>query len=190
MIPLELRDHFQCLYPMTDHLLEAMLNRMDPTSLLMHTKESCGVALIFVNPNNNHWRLIVVDGMQKQVTLFDPLGVPLPSTLNIAIRAFVGSEYVVTDMQSCLQAEGWNCGIWSVCLWPPGTSLQLWTISGMATLRPPLSSFNLVMSRMGTQCWTSTARVHSDSQNRLFAGELRKQYSALLVDARASGRLL
>ena len=33
---------------------------------------------------------------------------------------------------------------------------------------------------------TSSQRL----QNRLFAGELRKQYSALLVDARASGRLL
>ncbi len=188
MVPLELRDHFQCLYPMTDHLLEAMLNRMDPASLLMHATVSHGVALIFVNPNNNHWRLIVVDGMQRQVILFDPLGVPLPSSLSMAIRAFVGSEYVVTDMQSCLQAEGWNCGIWSVFM------ASKYITAAVDHLRNGDSSSALIFQPREEQDGYAVLDEHSTSsqrlQNRLFAGELRKQYSALLVDARTNGRLL
>ena len=188
MVPLELRDHFQCLYPMTDHLLEAMLNRMDPTSLLMHAKESRGVALIFVNPNNNHWRLIVVDGMQRQVVLFDPLGVPFPSSLSMAVRAFVGSEYVVMDMQSCVQAEGWNCGIWSVFM------ASKYVIATVDHLKNGEPSFPLHFQPRDNQEGYIILNDHSTSsqrlQNQLFAAELRKQYSALLVDARTSGRLL
>jgi hypothetical protein len=85
-IPVELRDVFQCLYPMTDQLLEQMLHWADPGSLLMHAKMGHGVTLVFLNPNNNHWRLVVLDGIQRQVVLFDPLGLPLPSSLRSTIH--------------------------------------------------------------------------------------------------------
>ena len=189
MVPLELRDHFQCLYPMTDHLLEAMLNRVEPTSLLMHAKEGRGVTLVFVNPNNNHWRLIVVDGMHRQVILFDPLGVPLPSSLSPSYSCVCRGRVRSDGYAVLCSGRGMELRHIGVSSWRPSTSLQRWIISGMANLRP-LSTFNLVMSTDGYAVLDEHSSSAQRLQNRLFAGELRKQYSTLLVDARASGRLL
>ena len=112
-IPLEHRDLFQSAYPLTDQLFEHMLYRADPGSLLMHAKVDRGITLVFVNPLSNHWRLVILDGLHQQVVLFDPLGVALPTLLYRAIREFVGPEYRMMDVQSCLQAEGvelWDMG--------------------------------------------------------------------------------
>ena len=64
-IPLEHRDLFQCVYPLTDQLFEHMLYRSDPGSLLMRAKVDRGITLVFVNPNSNHWRLVILDYISK-----------------------------------------------------------------------------------------------------------------------------
>ena len=113
-LPSEHRDHVQCMYPMNDQLFVQMLQRSEPGSLLSHATVGRGVTMVFINPSNNHWRLVVLDGRQRQVVLFDPLGSPLPMLIVQAVRAFVGASWRVLDLQHCLQAESWNCGIWAV----------------------------------------------------------------------------
>ena len=111
---MEHRDLFQCVYPMTDDLFIQMLQRSEAASLLMHAKSGAGVTMVFINPHNNHWRLVILDGLQQQIVAFDPLGTALPSSLLAALHEFMGSEYSVIDLQLCLQAENWNCGVWSL----------------------------------------------------------------------------
>ena len=142
-IPLEHRDLFQCVYPLTNQLFEHMLCRSDPGSLLMHVKVERGITLVFVNPNSNHWRLVILDGLHRQVTLVDPLCVSLPASLSRAVREFVGLDYRVTDMQSCIQAEGWNCGIWALHIASKYVSAVVERLSGSdhsASSVPPISS--------------------------------------------------
>ena len=114
-LPLERRDDFQCLYPMTDQLLMRTLAQAEPGSLLWHAKSGRGITVVLVNPDNNHWRLVVLDGLQRQVVLFDPLGRPLPESIVRAVGHFMGPTFRVTDMMLHVQAEGWNCGVW--CLY-------------------------------------------------------------------------
>jgi hypothetical protein len=52
-LPIETRDLFQCVYPMTDDLFEEMLYRSDLGSLLVQAKAGHGVTMVFFNPNNN-----------------------------------------------------------------------------------------------------------------------------------------
>jgi hypothetical protein len=69
MLPMEHRDLFQCVYPMTDDLFIQMLQRSESGSLLMHAKSGAGVTLVFINPHNNHWRLLILDGLQQHHSL-------------------------------------------------------------------------------------------------------------------------
>ena len=187
-VPVELRDVFQCIYPMTDQLLEQMLRRADAGSLLMHAKMGHGVTLVFVNPNNNHWRLVVLDGVQRQVTLFDPMGTPLPSSLRRSICEFLGAEFEVTDTQSCLQAEGWNCGIWTLHVASKYVTATVEHLTGLSSSSP--MRFHLCREQDDYAVLDELATTAERQQNQRFADELRRQYSDLLVDARASGRLL
>ena len=187
-IPVELRDVFQSVYPMTDQLLEQMLHRADPGSLLMHAKMGHGVTLVFINPNNNHWRLVVLDGIQQQVVLFDPLGLPLPSSLRTTIQDFVGPGYQVIDTQSCLQAEGWNCGIWTLYVASRYVAATVEHLTGSDPSSP--LRFRVRQEQDEYIVLDELATSGQRQQNRLFANELRKQYSNLLVDARDTGRLL
>ena len=187
VLPLEMRDLIQCLYPMTDVLLEQMLRRADPGSLLMHAKVGHGVTVAFVNPSNNHWRLVVLDGLHRVVTLFDPLGAPLPSTLIAAIADFVGSDYRVMDARCCLQAESWNCGIWAAYVAAKYVTAMVEHVSDAGA-----AAFVFQPWRAGDDF--SVLDTHSTAsqrhQNRAFATDLRRQYSALLTDGQANGRLL
>ena len=187
-VPVELRDVFQCSYPMTDQLLEQMLRRADPGSLVMHAKIGHGVTLVFINPNNNHWRLVVLDGVQRKVVLFDPLGVPLPSSLRSTIHGVLGADYEVVDTQSCLQAEGWNCGVWTLYIaskYVTATVEHLTGVNSSSSMR-----FHLRSDQDEYVVLDDTATGVERHQNRVFANELRRQYSDLLLDARASGRLV
>ncbi len=187
-IPVELRDVFQCIYPMTDQLLEQMLRRADPGSLLMHAKVGHGVTLVFINPNNNHWRLVVLDGVHRRVILFDPMGTPLPSSLRGSICEFLGPEFEVIDTQTCLQAEGWNCGIWTLHIASKYVTATVEHLSGLSSSSP--MRFHLCREQDEYAVLDELATTADRQQNQRFADELRRQYSDLLVDARASGRLL
>ena len=184
-IPVELRDVFQCIYPMTDQLLEQMLHRAEPGSLVMYARMGHGVTLVFINPNNNHWRLVVLDGIQRKVVLFDPLGVPLPSSLRSTIHEFLGAEYEVIDTQSCLQAEGWNCGVWTLYVASKYVTATVEHLNSSSSMR-----FQLRSVQDDYAVLDDTATGVQRHQNRVFANELRRQYSDLLLDARASGRLV
>ena len=185
---MELRDLFQCVYPMTDQMFEQMLQRADPSSLLMHAKVGGGITLAFVNPNNNHWQLIVLDGLHKRVTLFDPLGAPLPSSLSRAIVDFVGSAYEVVDTQTCFQAESWNCGVWAVyAALKYVTAVVQHVVGGFLT--SPLC-FRLREDGEDYSILDADSTTPQRLQNRAFANEVRLQYGMLLADAKTSGRLL
>jgi hypothetical protein len=186
-VPLEHRDLFQCVYPLTDQLFEHMLYRSDPGSLLMHAKADRGITLAFVNPNSSHWRLIIIDGLHRQVILFDPLGVSLPPVLSRAIREFVGPEYRVTDMQSCLQAEGWNCGIWALYVASKYVNAVVERLNSNSD--HPLH-FQICDEHDEYTVLNAESTSWQRNQNRAFAGELRKQYATLLAAAREDGRLL
>ena len=192
-IPLEHRDLFQCVYPLTDQLFEHMLYRPDPGSLLMHAKVDRGVTLAFVNPNSNHWRLIILDGLHQQVTLFDPLGVSLPASLSSAVREFVGSDYRMIDLQSSVQAEGWNCGIWALYIAAKYVSAVVECLS-MSGSNASASSAPLPFQLCDERDEYTVLNADSSSgqryQNRVFASELRKQYATLLATARMDRRLL
>ena len=188
-LPAEHRDHVQCIYPMNDQLFVQMLQRAEPGSLLAHAKVGRGVTIVFVNPSNNHWRLVVLDGRQQQVILFDPLGAPLPSMITQAVRVFVGPSCRVVDLQLCLQAESWNCGIWGVFV------ASRYIVAAVSRLVQHDDT-----SSMDVREWiqpgddfvllnpeTTTAQRR---QNNEFASGLRTQYSTWLADAQASGRLL
>jgi integrase len=93
----------------------------------------------------------------------------------------------VRDAQLCLQAESWNCGVWSTYV----TSRYITAVVEHVNQSDAASFF--------FQPWTAgddftVLDAHSTTsqrhQNRAFAGELRSQYSTLLADAQASGRLL
>ncbi len=188
VLPVELRDLFQCVYPMTDQMFEQMLQRADPSSLLMHAKVGGGITLAFVNPNNNHWRLIVLDGLHQRVTLFDPLGAPLPYSLSRAIVDFVGSAYQVVDTQASLQAESWNCGVWAVyAALKYVTAVVQHVVGGFLT--SPLC-FQLREDGEDYSILDADSTTAQRQQNRAFANEVRLQYGMLLADARTSGRLL
>ena len=196
VVPLEHRDLFQCVYPLTDQLLEHMLYRPDPGSLLMHAKVDRGITLAFVNPNSNHWRLVVFDGLHQQVVMFDPLGVSFPALLSRAIRDFVGPAYRVTDIQTCLQAEGWNCGIWALY----AASRYVSAVCDRLSCRnnnnnndtdpamPPVAPF--IDAHESYAVLTADSTSWQRYQNRTFAAELRTQYATLLAAAQVEGRLL
>jgi hypothetical protein len=187
----EYRDHVQCMYPMNDQLLVEMLQRAEPGSLLNHCKAGRGVTLVFINPFNNHWRLVVLDGRQRQVVLFDPLGAPLPSMIVQAVRTFVGPSFHVVDLRLCLQAEGWNCGIYAVFV------ASRYIVAAVSRL---VQAENDQDSAMETHEWLQPgddfvlldhqATAAQRRQNNEFAGGLRRQYGAWLAEATASGRLL
>ena len=191
VLPLEMRDLFQCMYPMTDELFVQMLRRSDAGTLLTHTKTGRGVTFAFINPSNNHWRLIVLDGMRRQVVVFDPLGTPLPQTVMDAISTCMGPLFQVDDLRSCLQAEGWNCGVWAIFIASRYVRAVVEHMeervdggdSGVITFRPRDDDDDYAV--LGGH---STA-AHRQ-QNRLFAREARRQYASLLLDAHESGRLL
>ena len=191
-VPLEHRDLFQCVYPLTDQLFEHMLYRSDPGSLLMHAKVDRGITLAFVNPNSNHWRLVILDGLHQQVVLFDPLGVSLPTLLSRAIREFVGPEYRVTDMQSCVQAEGWNCGVWALYAASKYVNAVVERLSSGSSDRASSSPLHIQLCDEHDEYTVLNADSTSWQryQNRSFAGELRKQYATLLAAAGQDGRLL
>ena len=188
-LPLEMRDLFQYVYPITDQLLVQMLQRDEPGSLLMHAKTGGGVTLMFVNPSNNHWRLIVLDGVQQQVVMFDPLGTCLSSTTVAAVRAFVPSYHIV-DLQVCLQAESWNCGVWTLYM------ASRYVTAVVAHLRSAVASSSPMQFGPCDDDQLEYAVLHEGGsaserrQNKTFAGELRNQYSTLLQEAQESDRLL
>jgi hypothetical protein len=188
VLPLELRDLFQCVYPMTEQVFEQMLQRADPSSLLMHAKVGGGITLAFVNPNNNHWRLIVLDGLHKRVTLFDPLGAPLPCSLSRAIVDFVGSAYQVVDTQACLQGESWNCGVWAVYVALKYVTAVVQHVVG-GSRNSPLC-FRLREDGEDYSVLDADSTTAQRQQNRAFANEVRLQYGILLADAQTTGRLL
>ena len=193
-IPLEHRDLFQCVYPLTDQLFEHMLYRPDPGSLLMHAKVDRGITLAFINPNSNHWRLVILNGLHQQVLLFDPLGVPLPTLLTRAIREFVGGEYQMMDVQSCLQAEGWNCGVWALYVASKYVNAVVERLSNCSISSSERTSSPLHFQLCDEHDEYAVLNNESSSwqryQNRVFAGELRKQYATLLAAAKGDGRLL
>ena len=176
-IPLEHRDLFQCVYPLTDQLLEHMLYRFDPGSLLMHTKADRGITLVFVNPNSNHWRLVILDGLHRQVILFDPLGVSLPASLSTAVREFVGLDFRVMDMQCCLQAAGWNCGVWALYIASKYVSAVVERVSRSDPVSSTASaqlSFQLCDQHDEYTVLTAESSSWQRYQNRAFANEVRK----------------
>jgi hypothetical protein len=191
-LPAEHRDHVQCMYPMNDELFVEILQRAEPGSLLTHSKAGRGVTLVFINPCNNHWRLVVLDGRQRQVTLFDPLGAPLPSMIVEAVRAFVGSSFHVVDLRLCLQAESWNCGIWAVFV------ASRYMVAAVSRIGHHDDQNSAMV--METHDWLQpgddfvlldhAATAAQRLQNNGFAGDLRRQYGAWLAEAAASGRLL
>ena len=196
-LPLEMRDLFQCLYPMTDELFVQMLQRSDGLeqaadphragSLPTHARTGGGVTFAFINPSNNHWRLIVLDGMHQQVVVFDPLGTPLPQAVMDAISTYMGPTFQVTDLLSCLQAEGWNCGIWAIFIASRYVSASVVHMDGggggAMTFRPRDGQDDYAVLEGNS---TNAQR----QQNRRFAREVRRQYATLLLDAQESGRLL
>jgi integrase len=191
-VPFEHRDLFQSVYPLTDQLFEHMLYRSDPGSLLVHAKVDRGITLVFVNPNSSHWRLVILDGLHQQVVLFDPLGVSLPTVLSRAIREFVGPEYRVTDMQSCIQAEGWNCGVWALYIaskYVNAVVERLRSSSNDQASSSPLH-FQLCDEHDEYVVLDAESTSWQRYQNRTFAGELRTQYATLLAAAKEDRRLL
>ena len=183
-LPLERRDDFQCLYPMTDHLLVRTLAHAEPGSLLWHAKSGRGVTLAFVNPDNNHWRLLILDGIQRQVVLFDPLGRPLPVSIGRAVGQFMGPTFRVVDLLLHVQAEGWNCGVWCLYVASRYISAEL-AADGTMNFSATLQSHDGYTILDGHD---SSAVQHR--QNRTFANDLRRGYTQLLDDAAISGRLL
>ena len=181
-LPLERRDEFQCLYPMTDQLFVRMLAQAEPGSLLSHAKSGRGVTLAFINPDNNHWRLVVLDGVQRQVVLFDPLGRPLPESIVRAIDHLMGPTFRTIDLLLHMQAEGWNCGVW--CLWAASRYVQAALESDVTNIAA------LLQSADATVLGGASATAEQHRQNRTFANELRRGYIQLLDDATISGRLL
>ena len=167
-----------------------MLQRAEPGSLLSHATMGRGLTMVFINPSNNHWRLVVLDGRQQQVILFDPLGAPLPFTIIEAVRAFVGSSWRDVDLQHCLQAESWNCGIWAVLV------ASRYIVSAVSRL----SQAGNERAIMDVNEWLQPgddfvllgheSTVAQRRQNNDFAGGLRRQYGVWLAEAAASGRLL
>ena len=188
-LPAEHRDHVQCVYPMNDQLFVQMLQRGEPGSLLAHAKLGRGVTLVFANPSNNHWRLVVLDGRQQQVVLFDPLGAPLPSIVTQAVRAFVGPSFRVLDLELCLQAESWNCGVWAVFV------ASRYIIAAVSRLvqhhdASPMDVHEWLQPGDDFVLLDPETTAAQRRQNNEFASELRTQYSTWLSDAQASGRLL
>ena len=194
-LPLERRDEFQCLYPMTDQLFVRTLEQAEPGSLLWHAKSGRGVTLAFINPDNNHWRLVVLDGVQRQVVLFDPLGRPLPALIVHAVGQLMGSSFRITDLRLHMQAEGWNCGVW--CLYVASRYIQ----AALAAADDTSMDFSAMLLQStsadndnghtilgGDGLPSATPAQHR--QNRTFANELRRGYVQLLDDAAVSGRLL
>jgi hypothetical protein len=191
-LPADRRDHVQCVYPMNDQLFVEMLQRAEPGSLLNHCKAGRGVTLVFSNPFNNHWRLVVLDGRQQQVILFDPLGAPLPSMIVQAVQTFVGSSFHVVDLRLCLQAESWNCGIWAVFV---ASRYMIAAVSRIGHHNDQDSAM-----AMEVHDWLQpgddfvlldhAATAAQRRQNNGFASGLRRQYGAWLAEAAASGRLL
>jgi hypothetical protein len=194
-LPIERRDDFQCFYPMTDQLFVSTLTQAEPGALLLHAQSGRGVTLGFVNPNNNHWRLIVLDGLQHQVVLFDPMGSRLPATLVRALRDFVGPSYRVVDLELHLQAESWNCGVWSLYVASRYITAALEQSSSEET-NAAASIGVMDMAAVLQPRDDEYAILHDDStatqrqQNRAFAGQLRTAYGQLLDDAATNGRLL
>ena len=190
MLPLEMRDLFQCVYPMTDELFVQMLRRSDDPrgagTLLTHAKTGRGVTFAFINPNNNHWRLIVLDGMHRQVVLFDPLGRALPEVVVTAIGTCMGPSFQVIDPLSCLQAEGWNCGVWAVFI----ASRYVRLASAAVVDAQEARGFQPRDEQDEYVVLDAHCTPQQRQQNKQFAQQLRQQYAALLTDAESQGRLL
>ena len=183
-VPLEMRDMFQCVYPMTDELFVQMLGRSDSGTLLTHAKTGGGVTFAFINPNNNHWRLVALDGMHREVVLFDPLGTAFPQAVVDAISTCMGSAFHIHDLRSCLQAEGWNCGVWVLFI------ASRYVRAVVDHLDRETINFQPRDEQDEYVVLDAHCSGHQRQQNRRFAQELRRQYGALLIDAEQSGRLL
>ena len=58
-----------------------------------------------------HWRVLIVSHVLREVLLFDPFGTPFSDRETHHIeRAW--QEYRVCDMQTKVQTDGYNCGVW------------------------------------------------------------------------------
>ena len=189
-LPPEHRDHIQCMYPMNDQLFVQMLQRAEPGSLLNHATVGRGVTLVFINPSNNHWRLVVLDGLQQQVVLFDPLGSPLPMLIVQAVGAFVGALWRVVDLQHCLQAESWNCGIWAVFVASRYVVAAVSRLDHDGDEGAAMEVAEWLRPGDGFVLLDHEATSAQRRQNNDFAGGLRGQYGMWLTEATASGRLL
>ena len=132
---------------------------------------------------------MVIDGTQHQVVLFDPLGTSLPSSVVDAVRAFVPSYHVV-DLEVCLQAESWNCGVWALYM------AARYVNAVVTHMRKAVASSSPMQFAPRDEDQSEYAVLHEGGsaserrQNRTFAAELRNQYRALLQDAQDSDRLL
>ena len=113
----------------------------------------------------------------------------LPTMLSRAIREFVGPVYRVTDMQSCLQAEGWNCGIWTLYAASKYVNAVVERLSSSDRAPSPLH-FQLCDEHDEYTVLNADSTSWQRYQNRSFAGELRKQYATLLGAAGQDGSLL
>jgi hypothetical protein len=89
IIPLDLRDTFQYLYPLPDELFLQMLLKPRPAALLLHAKNQTGITFAFINQDLQHWRLVVMDGLCKKVILIDPLGHSFSSEFIHAVSSFL-----------------------------------------------------------------------------------------------------
>ena len=199
-LPLEQRDVFQLIYPMTDPLFINMLEHAEAGSLVMQAKLGHGVSIVFINPNNNHWRLIILDGLQRQVVLFDPLGTRLPAVITRAIHSFFGESFRVVDLELHLQSESWNCGVWALYM----ASRYIAAAANYYGAREPSLGEEEGGSRMDLSTLmhsegsgdgsyvilNDTSSSEDRRVNRVFASELRAGYSRLLMEAAAAGRLL
>ena len=102
-----------------------------------------------------------------------------------------GANLPMADLRSCVQAEGWNCGVWAVFI-----ASRYAGMAGAAYVDEEVAddaSITGFLLRGGEDEYI-VLDGHSDGQqrqqNRRFAQELRQQYAALLGDAEQSGRLL
>ena len=95
------------------------------------------------------------------------------------------------DVQSYLQAEGWNCGIWTLFI----ASKYIHAVvesQNNSNDRAPSSPLPFQLCDEHDEYMVLNAQSTSWQRyrNRTFAGELRKQYATLLATAREGGRLL
>lgn len=108
-------DKLQFTYPMPDSTFLQMLrappkNHRDRLPLLLQAKNGEIVTGCFINQRGLHWRLAIVDGLHKQVVLFDPLGHAFSAYFVRVISKFTGATFRIIDLATHVQSEGYNCG--------------------------------------------------------------------------------